>query len=79
MVEHLASDDVKEVAIDLEAHQMRSYLGLTCLMQISSRTQDFIVDSIKLRALLQSALQPILADPAKVKVLHGADMDVEWL
>lgn len=48
-------------------------------MQISSRTNDFIVDTLKLRLLLGSYLLPIFDNPQIVKVLHGADYDVEWL
>lgn len=33
----------KAIAVDLE-HSMKSYEGLTCLMQISSRYKDYIVD-----------------------------------
>mmetsp|Transcript_4537 Transcript_4537/g.6845 ORF Transcript_4537/g.6845 Transcript_4537/m.6845 type:complete len:190 (+) Transcript_4537:616-1185(+) len=68
-----------EIAIDLEAHTMRSYNGLTCLMQISTRERDFIVDTLKLRSKLGPALLHIFDDPDKVKVLHGADMDIQWL
>lgn len=32
MCEHLNSPDVKEIAIDLEAHSARSYQGFLCLM-----------------------------------------------
>lgn len=52
---------------------------MTCLMQISTRTHDFIVDTIKLREQLGPALLPFFDDPSKTKVLHGADYDVEWL
>ena len=36
----------KQLAIDLEAHSYRSYQGFTCLMQISNRKVDFLVDTI---------------------------------
>ena len=68
-----------EIAIDLEAHEHRSYQGFTCLIQISSRTQDFIIDSIALRAELGDHLRPVFTDPKKLKVLHGANSDVVWL
>lgn len=68
-----------EVAIDLEHHNFRSYLGITCLMQISTRDEDFVVDTLKLRPVLSSKLLPVFSDPKIVKVLHGADMDVLWL
>jgi exosome complex exonuclease RRP6 len=44
----------------------------------SSRTQDYIIDTLALRRHLPK-LRPLLADPAVVKVLHGADSDVQWL
>ena len=57
----------------------RSFQGFTCLIQISSRSHDYVVDAIALRPFLGPALRPLLADPSRVKVLHGADRDVEWL
>ncbi|KAL7976190.1 hypothetical protein Chor_008287 [Crotalus horridus] len=68
----------KEFALDLEHHSYRSFLGLTCLMQISTRTEDFLVDPFELRSHLY-ILNETFTDPAIVKVLHGADSDVEWL
>ncbi|KAL1428228.1 hypothetical protein MTO96_002629 [Rhipicephalus appendiculatus] len=67
-----------EIAVDLEHHSYRSFQGFTCLMQISSRTQDYIVDTLALRHELQM-LNEVFADPKIVKVFHGADMDVLWL
>ena len=52
-----------EVAVDLEHHGLRSYLGLTCLLQLSSRTRDFLVDALALRSELGAALGPLFADP----------------
>lgn len=52
---------------------------MTCLIQISTRFRDFVVDPIKLRSEVGDALRPILDDPAKIKVLHGSDMDIQWL
>ena len=48
-------------------------------MQISTRTEDFIVDTLALFKQLGDALRPIFDNPRIVKVLHGADSDVEWL
>ncbi|OMH82644.1 Exosome complex exonuclease rrp6 [Zancudomyces culisetae] len=67
-----------DIAVDLEHHNYRSFLGFTCLMQISSRKKDYIVDTIKLRNELQ-VLNEIFTDPKIVKVFHGADSDIEWL
>ncbi|MBN6743334.1 hypothetical protein JKG47_23320, partial [Acidithiobacillus sp. MC6.1] len=45
MLEELKT--AKEIAIDLEHHDARSYVGLTSLMQISTRQKDWIVDTLK--------------------------------
>ncbi|XP_005994065.1 exosome component 10 isoform X1 [Latimeria chalumnae] len=68
----------KEFAVDLEHHSYRSFLGLTCLMQISTRDEDFIIDTLELRSDLY-ILNEAFTDPAIVKIFHGADSDVEWL
>uniref|UniRef100_A0A8D0D3H0 Exosome complex component 10 n=1 Tax=Sander lucioperca TaxID=283035 RepID=A0A8D0D3H0_SANLU len=69
---------LSEFAVDLEHHSYRSFLGLTCLIQISSREEDFIIDAIELRSELY-ILNEAFTDPAIVKVFHGADSDIEWL
>ncbi|XP_023544636.1 protein RRP6-like 2 [Cucurbita pepo subsp. pepo] len=68
-----------EFAVDLEHNQYRSFQGLTCLMQISTRTEDFVVDTLKLRIHVGPYLREVFKDPSKRKVLHGADRDVVWL
>ncbi|XP_071507296.1 exosome complex component 10-like [Diadema antillarum] len=69
---------VKEFAVDLEHHSYRSYQGFTCLMQISTADQDYIVDTLELRSDLH-ILNDVFTDPKIVKVLHGANMDILWL
>lgn len=70
---------VTELAIDLENHSVRSFQGFVCLMQISTRDEDFIVDTLVLRGLIHKHLYNIFTDGNIVKVLHGADRDVQWL
>ncbi|CAN8232659.1 unnamed protein product [Cochlearia groenlandica] len=70
---------VEEFAVDLEHNQYRSFQGLTCLMQISTRTEDYIVDTFKLRVHIGPHLREIFKDPKKKKVMHGADRDIIWL
>ena len=77
LAEHLARH--REFAVDLEHHSYRSFQGFTCLMQISTRERDFVVDTLALRGRLRAALAPHFADPTKLKVMHGADNDVQWL
>lgn len=48
-------------------HSYRSFLGLTCLMQISTRTEDFIIDTLELRSDM-NILNETFTDPAIVKV-----------
>ncbi|KAI8373901.1 ribonuclease H-like domain-containing protein [Blakeslea trispora] len=68
----------EEIAVDLEHHNYRSYQGFTCLMQISTRDQDFVVDTLELRDKLWM-LNEYFADPNITKVLHGAESDIIWL
>ncbi|XP_066297430.1 exosome complex component 10-like [Branchiostoma lanceolatum] len=67
-----------EFAVDLEHHSYRSFQGFTCLMQVSTRDHDYIVDTLALRADLH-ILNDTFTDPKVVKVFHGADMDIQWL
>uniref|UniRef100_A0A8C9VMN8 Exosome complex component 10 n=1 Tax=Scleropages formosus TaxID=113540 RepID=A0A8C9VMN8_SCLFO len=67
-----------EFAVDLEHHSYRSFLGITCLMQISTRDEDFIIDTLELRSEMY-ILNETFTDPAITKVFHGADSDIEWL
>jgi len=68
----------KELAVDLEHHDYRSYYGIVCLMQISTREKDYLVDTLSLREELH-ILNEIFTDPQVTKVLHGAFMDIIWL
>ncbi|XP_045913415.1 exosome component 10 [Micropterus dolomieu] len=69
---------LSEFAVDLEHHSYRSFLGLTCLMQISTREEDFIIDTLELRNEMY-VLNEAFTDPSIVKVFHGSDSDIEWL
>uniref|UniRef100_A0A5K3EH92 Exosome complex component 10 homolog n=1 Tax=Mesocestoides corti TaxID=53468 RepID=A0A5K3EH92_MESCO len=76
MLMELSSE--QEIAVDLEHHSYRTFLGITCLIQLSSRTKDYIVDAIALRDHLGN-FNKLFTDPKIVKVLHGSDMDLMWL
>lgn len=69
---------LQEIAVDLEHHDYRSYHGITCLMQISNRLKDWLIDTLKLRDEL-NVLNEIFANPNILKVFHGAFMDIIWL
>ncbi|CAR27047.1 ZYRO0C07678p [Zygosaccharomyces rouxii] len=67
-----------EIAVDLEHHDYRSYYGIVCLMQVSTRQTDYLVDTLALRDDLV-VLNEVFANPLIVKVFHGAFMDIIWL
>ncbi|KAJ4497032.1 ribonuclease H-like domain-containing protein [Lentinula lateritia] len=67
-----------EIAVDLEHHSYRSYFGFLCLMQISTRQQDWIVDLLVLREEV-GVLNEVFTDSKITKVLHGAESDIVWL
>ncbi|KAK2595543.1 exosome nuclease subunit [Conoideocrella luteorostrata] len=70
---------VKEIAVDLEHHDFRTYTGLVCLMQVSTREKDWIVDTLQPWRHKLEILNEVFADPSIVKVFHGAYMDMVWL
>ncbi|XP_078428552.1 polynucleotidyl transferase, ribonuclease H fold protein with HRDC domain-containing protein isoform X1 [Wolffia australiana] len=65
-------------AVDTEQHSLRSYLGFTALMQISTQEQDFLLDTIALHDVM-STLQPVFSSRTICKVFHGSDNDILWL
>lgn len=65
------------VAFDLEADSMHHYREQVCLLQLSTKEKNFIIDPLLCPDF--SPLVPIFADPATVKVFHGADYDVRML
>ncbi|KAI5292619.1 exosome nuclease subunit [Ascosphaera acerosa] len=68
-----------EVAVDLEHHDTHSYTGLVCLMQLSTRDGDWIVDTLQPWRTRLEVLNEVFADPRVLKVFHGAFMDMIWL
>ncbi|KAL1490352.1 hypothetical protein ABEB36_013063 [Hypothenemus hampei] len=68
----------KILAIDLEHHSYRSFMGITCLMQISTPEKDYIIDTLSLRNDLW-ILNEVFTKPSIIKIFHGADSDIRWL
>ena len=65
------------VAVDTEADSLHHYPGKLCLVQIAdAEGRAWLVDPL---AADLSALAPVFADPATVKVLHAADNDLAYL
>lgn len=79
MIDEIKSDvNCHEIAIDLEHHSRYSYRGITCLIQMSTRMKDYIIDPVNLKEELVN-LNEITANPHIVKVFHGSDSDILWL
>jgi exosome complex exonuclease RRP6 len=77
MVQHLKQ--ASEIAIDLEHHQDRTFRGIVPLMQISTRDQDWVVDTLVPWRRKLEMLNEVFTDPSILKVFHGASMDIVWL
>jgi exosome complex exonuclease RRP6 len=58
----------KEIAIDLEHHDQRTYLGVVCLMQISTRERDWVIDTLKPWRRRLECLNEVFTDPSIIKV-----------
>jgi len=65
------------VAVDLEADSMFHFEEKVCLLQLATDEICYIVDPLSVSDL--SVLRPMFADPAIVKIFHGADYDVRSL
>ena len=62
------------VAVDLEMHNVRSYYGFTCLIQLSlPDSTDYLVDTIALWDHIGKILGPFFADPKICKVFHSCE------
>jgi ribonuclease D len=65
------------LAVDTESNSLHAYRERVCLIQISTRTADYIVDPLTIGDL--SPLAPLFADPKIEKVFHAAEYDVMCL
>jgi ribonuclease D len=73
LVERLRSEQV--IALDTESNSFHVYRERVCLLQISTRGADFVVDPL---AVDPAPLAEVLCD-GRETVLHGADYDVRCL
>lgn len=65
------------LGVDLEADSMFHFKEKVCLLQVSSRSQNFLIDPIAIKDL--SALSRVFSDPKTRKIFHGADYDIRCL
>jgi len=69
--------DQPVIGVDTESDSFHHYQEKVCLIQVSDRDTDYIVDPLKVPDL--APLKVLLEDPKILKVLHGADYDVVCL
>ena len=75
MIETLRREPL--LAIDTESNSLHVYHERVCLIQISSRSADYIVDPLALTSL--GPLADVLADPRIEKVFHACEYDLMCL
>jgi ribonuclease D len=66
----------RALALDTEGNSFHAYRDRVCLIQLSTRDEDWAVDPL---ALDLAPLGPLLADPAVEVVVHAADYDIRGL
>ena len=64
-------------AADTEAAGYHRYHDRVCLLQLSTRTETFLIDTLEVTKL--AALAPVFASPEHEVVLHDADYDLRLL
>ncbi|KAI5478663.1 exosome complex exonuclease RRP6 [Pseudohyphozyma bogoriensis] len=79
-VREAGKEGKRELAVDLEHHDTRTWGGVTCLMQMSTRNKDYVIDVLvpEIRDHLEE-LNEFFADPTWIKVFHGSHSDIIWL
>lgn len=78
-LERLAGELSKQerIGLDTESDSFHHYRERVCLIQISTRDHDTIIDPLALRDL--SLLRPLFQDPNREWVMNGADYDIVCL
>jgi len=67
----------KVIAVDTEADSFYHYFDKTCLVQIGTRRQIYLVDPLALGGPAElAALGPIFASPEIRKIFHAAEYDL---
>ncbi|MEO8612813.1 MAG: HRDC domain-containing protein [Chloroflexota bacterium] len=62
------------IAIDTESNSLYAYRERVCLVQISTRSADYIIDPLRIADM--TPLGSLLADPKIEKVFHAAEYDL---
>ena len=62
------------IAVDTESNSLHAYKEKVCLIQFSTREEDFIIDPIAVANL--DILRPVFANKSIEKVFHAAEYDL---
>ncbi len=65
------------VAVDTESNSFYAYFNRTCLIQVSTEQEDYIIDPFSLDGI--GAFGEILSDPGIEKIFHAAPNDIAGL
>jgi ribonuclease D len=65
------------IGVDSESNSLHAYQERVCLIQLSTRTNDYIIDPLAIHDM--RPLGAIFADEKIEKVLHGAEYDIVTL
>jgi ribonuclease D len=78
-MERLLADiaNCREIAVDTEADSYYSYHEKVCLLQVSTPSEDYIVDPLSECGIEWFA--PVMASPTVMKVFHDAEYDVQLM
>jgi ribonuclease D len=71
-ITHLGSE--KCLAVDTEANSLFAYQEQVCLIQISTKGADYIIDTLALKDF--SPLGEIFQDPTIEKIFHASEYDI---
>lgn len=67
----------RRIALDCEAAGFHRYSDQVCLIQLTSGARTYLLDPLALS--LEGLLRPILQDPDREVIMHGADFDLRLL
>jgi ribonuclease D len=68
-----------QIAVDTEADSLHSYYHKLCLIQLSCRGENLLVDPLEMGREDLAPLAAVLTDRGITKVMHGSDYDLRVL
>jgi ribonuclease D len=71
-------EEVRELAVDLEADSMHAFRARLCFLQLATDTDVFLFDTLQ-PGVDARLLAPLMADPTRTKFFHAAQGDLQFL